>query len=445
VFLILSKMNKLRTLFSEYEIVLVLVGLVIFFSVLTIQKQHLSGEEAGKKLAAEVMTMKNQASVLLVTSNGKEDKELVHSFVNNLGTNYQIEIVDQDPIAARKRMTQFIEDKQQPDIIATSTRASRWLLFQNFKTHFPSFSQIPQIKVQTKISSNFLKIENLLNVADQITVIAIIAIGMTMVILAGGIDLSVGSLVAFSAVVCTQIIQSHMGAEQADSFDLVLAGGTAVILCGFVGLLSGTMTTIFKIPSFIVTLSMMLIASGLAYTISKGQSIYQLPANFTWLGRGRMMVIPVSVLLMFFLYFLSNLVMTKMVFGRYVYAIGGNQEASRLSGVPINKIVMAVFTICGILAGLGGVILASQLNSGSPTYGLTYELYVIAAVVVGGTSLMGGEGKIWGTLIGAFIIGVIQNGMNLIGIESYTQKVILGLLILVALLLERLRKGAGWA
>lgn len=438
-------MNKLRTLFSEYEIVLVLVGLVIFFSVLTIQKQHLSGEEAGKKLAAEVMTMKNQASVLLVTSNGKEDKELVHSFVNNLGTNYQIEIVDQDPIAARKRMTQFIEDKQQPDIIATSTRASRWLLFQNFKTHFPSFSQIPQIKVQTKISSNFLKIENLLNVADQITVIAIIAIGMTMVILAGGIDLSVGSLVAFSAVVCTQIIQSHMGAEQADSFDLVLAGGTAVILCGFVGLLSGTMTTIFKIPSFIVTLSMMLIASGLAYTISKGQSIYQLPANFTWLGRGRMMGIPVSVLLMFFLYFLSNLVMTKMVFGRYVYAIGGNQEASRLSGVPINKIVMAVFTICGILAGLGGVILASQLNSGSPTYGLTYELYVIAAVVVGGTSLMGGEGKIWGTLIGAFIIGVIQNGMNLIGIESYTQKVILGLLILVALLLERLRKGAGWA
>ena len=184
----------------------------------------------------------------------------------------------------------------------------------------------------------------------------------------------------------------------------------------------------------------MLIASGIAYTISEGQSIYQIPESFVWLGRARVFGIPVSVLLMVALYFIANIIMTKTVFGRYVYAIGGNLEAAQLSGVPIKKITIIVFAICGLLAGVGGVILASQLNSGSPTYGTSYELYVIAAVVIGGTSLMGGEGKIWGTLIGAFVIGVIQNGMNLIGIESYLQKIILGLLILVALVIEKYKK-----
>ena len=282
-----------------------------------------------------------------------------------------------------------------------------------------------------------------MNVADQITVIAIIAIGMTMVIITGGIDLSVGSLVALSAVLTTYLIQYFLGAEEASTSAVILAGFVAILICAILGLSSGALTTYFKIPSFIVTLAMMMIASGLAFTISEGQSIYKVPGNFTYLGRGRLAGIPVSVVVMVVLYTVSNLLMTKMVFGRYVYAIGGNMEASRLSGVPINKMMLLVFTISGFLAGLGGVILASQLNSGSPTYGLTYELFVIAAVVVGGTSLMGGEGKIWGTLIGAFIIGVIQNGMNLIGIESYTQKIVLGLLILVALLVEKIR-GRSW-
>jgi len=261
-----------------------------------------------------------------------------------------------------------------------------------------------------------------------------------MVIITGGIDLSVGSLVAFSAVLITKLIQGYFGAEAATEFEMVLAGFITVVMCGLIGLLSGVLSTYFRIPSFIVTLSMMLIASGLAYTISEGQSIYHVPDNFVWLGRGRIGGIPVSVIIMIILYVTANILMTKMVFGRYVYATGGNKIAARLSGVPINKIVTIVFTICGLLAGVGGIILASQLNSGSPTYGLAYELYVIAAVVIGGTSLMGGEGKIWGTLIGAFIIGVIQNGMNLIGIESYTQKVILGILILMALIVEKARK-----
>tara|TARA_B110000858_G_scaffold28614_1_gene30475 strand:- start:1087 stop:1785 length:699 start_codon:yes stop_codon:yes gene_type:complete len=231
-----------------------------------------------------------------------------------------------------------------------------------------------------------------------------------------------------------------MGAEDASTPSVVIAGVAAIVICGILGILSGVFTTYFNIPSFIVTLSMMLIASGIAYTISEGQSIYQIPESFVWLGRARVFGIPVSVLLMVALYFIANIIMTKTVFGRYVYAIGGNLEAAQLSGVPIKKITIIVFAICGLLAGVGGVILASQLNSGSPTYGTSYELYVIAAVVIGGTSLMGGEGKIWGTLIGAFVIGVIQNGMNLIGIESYLQKIILGLLILVALVIEKYKK-----
>jgi ribose transport system permease protein len=150
--------------------------------------------------------------------------------------------------------------------------------------------------------------------------------------------------------------------------------------------------------------------------------------------------IPNAVLLMLVLYTVAHVLMTRMALGRYIYAVGGNREAARLSGVPVRRVLLFVYTLCGCLAGLGGVITASQLKGGSPNYGHMYELYVIAAVVVGGTSLAGGEGKILGTLIGAFIIAVIRNGMNLTGVESYTQNVILGLVILGAVLLDRLKK-----
>jgi ribose transport system permease protein len=146
---------------------------------------------------------------------------------------------------------------------------------------------------------------------------------------------------------------------------------------------------------------------------------------------------------MLLLYALAHVVMTRTTFGRYVYAVGGNAEAARLSGVPVQRVVLAVYVLCGLLAGLGGIVMASQLKSGAPTYGQMYELYVIAAVVVGGTSLSGGEGRVLGTLIGALIIAVIQNGMNLTGVESYTQKVVLGLVIFAAVLLDRLRSRGG--
>jgi ribose transport system permease protein len=146
---------------------------------------------------------------------------------------------------------------------------------------------------------------------------------------------------------------------------------------------------------------------------------------------------------MLVLYVLAHVMMTRMVIGRYIYAVGGNAEAARLSGVPVRRVLLFVYTLCGGLAGLGGVVMASQLKSGAPNFGQTYELSVIAAVVVGGTSLAGGQGKILGTLIGVLIIAVIQNGMNLLGVDSFTQKVMLGLVILAAVLLDRLRRGLG--
>ncbi|MEE8164373.1 MAG: ABC transporter permease, partial [Myxococcota bacterium] len=218
-------------------------------------------------------------------------------------------------------------------------------------------------------------------------------------------------------------------------------GGIAV--CGLTGAFSG-LNVVLSIPPFIVTLSIMLFASGLAYWLTSSQSVYQLPDDFDWLGGGAgILSIPNAVVLMAILYAVAHIVMTRTVVGRYIYAVGGNREAARLSGVPVRRVLMLVYTVSGLLAGLGGVLMASQLNSGSPDYGVTYELFVIAAVVVGGTSLMGGEGKVLGTLIGAFIIAVIRNGMNLVGVESHPQKIVFGLVILAAVHVDMMKK-RGW-
>jgi ribose transport system permease protein len=207
------------------------------------------------------------------------------------------------------------------------------------------------------------------------------------------------------------------------------------------GLFSGVMVTFFDIPPFIVTLSIMLVGSGVALQQAGGQSISKLPASFVWLGGGKTLGgVPNSVILMLLLYALGHFAMSRMAVGRYIYAVGGNRAAARLSGVPVAGVLLLVYTLSGALAGVAGIVLASQLKSGSPIYGSSYELLVIAAVVVGGTSISGGEGNVLKTLIGALIIAVIQNGMNLTGIESYAQKTVLGLVILAAVLLDTLKR-----
>ena len=357
---------------------------------------------------------------------------------------WKVSAVNGETVDARREIQALITDNQIPDAIVCNRQTANWRMIENIATTFPALADATVVAPESYRWPSFLKRDNLLNIANQIAVIAIIAIGMTMVIITAGIDLSVGSLIALSAVLATLFIREQAGAREATAMGMTTGCLLAILFTGCVGLFTGVMVTAFRITPFIVTLAMMQIASGMAYIWSGGESIYEVPDSFVWLGRGADLYgIPNTVMLMITLYAVAHIVMTKTVLGRHIYAVGGNEEAARLSGVPVKRVLLIVYTICGLLAGLGGVIMASLLKSGSPTYGVTYELYVIAAVVVGGTSLMGGEGKILGTLIGAFIIAVIQNGMNLTNVESNKQRVVLGTVILLAVLIDQFKQG-GW-
>ena len=273
----------------------------------------------------------------------------------------------------------------------------------------------------------------------QISVVAIIAIGMTMVIITAGIDLSVGSLIAFSGVITALAIQS-LGGDSPTTGHLWLGAMAGILACGLAGLFTGSLVTLFGIPAFIATLGIMFIAKGLAFIFSDSAPVQVANETFGWLGRGRdFFGLPNSVILMLILFAIAHVVMTRTSIGRYIYAVGGNPEAARLSGVPVKWVLVFVYTLTGLLAGLGGVMEASLHITGDPKSGDLVELKVIAAVVVGGTSLAGGQGRILGTLIGAFIIAVINNGMNLTGVESHMQKVIYGAVILIAVLVDRLK------
>ena len=437
--------NLLKPAIADYGMVFVLLLLCAFFSVVTRAEQHPTGALAARQLASAIAADSGkEAKVLIVVRESDEDR----AFADELGRRLRergvtvLDTVRGQPADARRAITALAARGERISVFACNQVTSSWSVYEPLKERFPALAGAKVLKPESYYWPNFLKADNLLNVANQIAVIAIIAIGMTMVVVTGGIDLSVGSLIALSAVVTSRLIRDAAGAESATNLGMVLASLAGILLCGVSGVFSGLMVTLFRIPPFIVTLAMMLVASGLAYILADGQSINQVPDRFIWLGRGAdLFRVPNAVLLMLGLYAFAHVLMGRMKFGRYIYAVGGNPEAARLSGVPVRGVLLRVYTTCGALAGLGGVIMASQLKSGAPTYGQMYELYVIAAVVVGGTSLSGGEGKILGTLIGAFIIAVIQNGMNLMGVESYTQKIVLGLVILGAVLLDRLKRG----
>lgn len=421
---------------SDYGMLGALVILCAFFSWRTWDVQHPTGAQAGRQVAAAI---RKGERVFIAAQDNDEDRRFARAIAAA-----GVEVVDTvhgTPRDARLALERIAAAGGAIDVVACNHATAAWPVFQDMGAKGPPLSTARLARPRGYRWPNFLKTDNLVNVANQIVVIAIVAIGMTMVIVTGGIDLSVGSLIALSAVSTTLLIAKAAGAEHAGAGGMALCCGAGILVCAALGLFSGAMYTLFAIPPFIVTLAMMLVASGLAYLLAQGQSIYQVPDTFVWLGRGTAFGgLPISVILMIGLYGAAHVVMSRMALGRYIYAVGGNREAARLSGVPVVAVLLFVYTLCGALAGLGGVVTASQLKSGSPNYGLMYELYAIAAVVVGGTSLSGGEGKIFGTLIGAFIIAVIQNGMNLTGVESYTQKVVLGLVILGAVLFDQLRR-----
>jgi ribose transport system permease protein len=383
--------------------------------------------------------------VLIVVRPTESDQAFVDQLQERLAEvqGQVVGIVQGSPQDARRELERLNENSTRLTNIATVRATSDWNVLENLSERFPALGTPELLSPQGYQWPTFLKRDNLINVANQIAVIAIMAIGMTMVIITAGIDLSVGSLVALSAVIGAWLIKNVTGGLETSALGLLGAALAAIAICAAIGCFNGLMVTRFSIPPFIVTLAMMLIASGTAFMITNGDSIFsELPESFKWLGVGADLGIPNAVVLMVLLYGLAHIVMEFTPFGRHIYAVGGNPEAARLSGVPVKRVLVLVYTICGALAGLGGIIVASQLKSGDPNYGVLYELMVIAAVVVGGTSLLGGEGKILGTLIGAFIIAVIQNGMNLMGLESYPQKVMLGVVILGAVLLDQLKKKA---
>ncbi|QDU41202.1 Ribose transport system permease protein RbsC [Maioricimonas rarisocia] len=426
----------------DYGMVFVLLLLGLLFSALTIREQHPTGGDAGRQVADFILDQHGEsAAVLIVGRPTAEDREFTTAAAERLEEKGAtvLATVNGSAVDARKAIEAILADGGTIDAIAANDVTAKWTVYDRFesvgaeKTLTPSPYTWP----------DFLKVTNLLGVANQTAIYAIIAIGMTMVIITAGIDLSVGSLVALASVSSAILIRDLGGGSDA-AIGMVLVGVLAgIVVCGLAGVFNGLMVTAFGIPPFIVTLGMMMMASGLSFRLAEGRSIPELPTAFFWLGRGQTLGIPNPVLLMIVLYIIAHIVMSQMVFGRYVYAIGGNEEAARLSGVPVKRVLLAVYTICGALAGLGGIVLTSQLSAGDPKFGLMYELEVIAAVVVGGTSLMGGQGKILGTLIGAFIIAVIKNGMNLTDVDPFNQKIVLGAVLTGAVLLDTLKRRGG--
>ncbi|OAT72496.1 ribose ABC transporter permease [Parageobacillus thermoglucosidasius] len=282
------------------------------------------------------------------------------------------------------------------------------------------------------LSDSFLTVNNWMNVLRQVSINALIAFGMTFVILTGGIDLSVGSVLALSSAITAGIMASGT-----NGFTAIIIG----LLAGFLmGALNGVVITKGRVAPFIATLATMTMFRGLTLVYTDGRPITGFASDdilFQMMGRGYFLGIPVPVVFMIVVYVALYFVLKKTTFGRHTYAIGGNEEASRLSGIRVDRLKVWIYSLTGGLSALAGIILTSRLNSAQPTAGTAYELDAIAAVVLGGTSLSGGRGWIFGTLVGALIIGVLNNGLNLLNVSSFYQQVIKGLVILLAVLLDR--------
>jgi ribose transport system permease protein len=282
------------------------------------------------------------------------------------------------------------------------------------------------------ISDFFFTFSNLINIARQVSLNAIIAVGMTLVILTGGIDLSVGSIVALSGTVAASLmVNGH-------SLWVGILAGLAIGIVA--GLINGLTITRFKVPPIITTLAMMTAARGIALVYTNGYPISNLPESFVFLGRGYLGPIPVPAIVMIVVYVLGYILLTQMKIGRYIYGLGGNEEAVHLSGINVNRTKILVYMLCGLASAISGLILASRLNSGQPLAGTGFEMDAIAAVVLGGASISGGEGTIAGTLIGALIINVLNNGLNLMNVNPYSQMIVKGL-VLAAAVAIRTRKG----
>lgn len=290
------------------------------------------------------------------------------------------------------------------------------------------FILIAMVVVMSFLSPAFLNANNLLNVVRQISFIGIVAMGVTMIIITTGIDLSSGSVIALVSVVVASY--AHPG----DSLFVAIAIGLGIgALCGFI---NGAVSAKGKIPPFIATLGMMTAARGLALLYSDGRPIPDLSDSFMFLGKGEIAGIPFPIIVFVVMGIISHLLLSKTKFGKYTYAIGGNEQAARICGINVDRYKIMIYTYAGLLAAIAGMMLTARISVGQPSMGVMFELDAIAAAVIGGTSLAGGVGTIAGTMIGALIIGVLNNGLDLLGVSSYWQQILKGAIIVTAVLID---------
>ncbi|MDP6467731.1 MAG: ABC transporter permease [Pirellulaceae bacterium] len=433
---------------SNYGMIFVLMLLCAYFSVATIDQQDPVTVRAANKIVAFINGQPAAKNVLVVVPNGVEDLRFSNAIQQGIGQGHSsiVGAVAGNPAQTRAEFNRLGAAGTRVDFVVTQYAAAKWDILttagrEELRQQYPSLGPMDVVKPASYSWPTFLTPQHLLTVANQTALTAIVAIGMTMVIITAGIDLSVGSLIALSGVVVATLVGRMAGEGDPAVLSLILCGLIAVAVCALLGAGSGLLATWFEVPAFIVTLGVMQIARGLAHKVAGGSKPVRVHSEmFHELSAGaEILGIPNPVIIMLLLYVAAHVLMSRTTLGRYLYAVGGNPEAARLSGVPVKTVVVFAYAVCGALAGLGGVLDASLFRTARASGALGYELQIIAAVVVGGTSLAGGQGKVLGTLIGALILGVISDGMRLTNVEYDTQLIVFGSVIVVAVLVDKLK------
>ena len=309
-------------------------------------------------------------------------------------------------------------------VIAQVQRLRRYGLFVAFVAIFIALSFL---------TPTFLTVQNLTVIVTQVSINALLAFGVTFVIIAGGIDLSIGSMVAVTGVAAASFAHP-------DTYPVVVPVLVGLLTGLLFGAFNGFVITRSKVPPFIVTLGTMTIGRGLALILSKGRPVSNLSDEFNFIGGGKILGIPTLILTLILVFILCSILLRRTVLGRYIYAVGGNEQAARASGISLSRVKMIVYTVCGGLAALAGILLTSRITTGQPNAGTGFELDAIAAAIIGGTSTSGGTGTMTGTLLGALLIGVISNGLDLLNVTSYYQQVVMGIIIIGAVVLDSLNQ-----
>ena len=281
-------------------------------------------------------------------------------------------------------------------------------------------------------SDIFLTTNNLLNITRQISIKGLLGIAMTFVIITGGIDLSVGSVIAFSSILTASAIKDYQLPVLA-AVVIGIAVGTQT------GLVNGILIAYVNMPAFITTMGTMTILRGLGYIYTQGYPIYDLPQGFRAIGQGNIGIIPVSAVILVVVAILAFMILSKTVFGRHIYAVGGNIEAARMAGIRVKRVQLYVYMISGFISGIAAVVQGARVGSGLPTIGQGFEMDAIASVVIGGAAMAGGSGTILGTLLGSLILGVLDNGLSLLNVDSYVMNVISGVVVILAVLIDQVR------